>query len=580
MSKAKKGKFKKRKIIIPVLILAIAGAAVFGVVKKRQDENFVKVVSVAEVNEPWMSDGAQQYYGTLKQGSVVNYKAEEELEIDRILVNKGDVVSKGDVLFTYNTKSLEFNADTLKNQLKAIENNIKIANNELAILKRLQPSENAPSDYVPDDEPDDETADIPDSRPGTIGLEARISADTMPFSGSGSQEDPFIYLGSESTVLTADFLSFLADNRSFALVYVCTENGDVKYGRTIDGSKIDKAAASDWVCSTGITTDAMGGVSVTEETPFAGFVVYPYSVNVFAMGGSDEIPNDDEYQVPDDYQNDTQTQQTDPGNSYTYEISDKDNYMYTRAELNKMIEEKQKEIEKLEFDKKQAEIDVKKAEAKLETGAEVASISGTVTFIATDKRHLSENGYFATITSSSGMSITSSVGEFSRDKVSQGDEVTITDWNNGMVYSGEVVSVSDTPIGSEDSGESAGSSDFGTESMYEFIVKSDDSFELGEDSGVSIQFNKELQNSALEILGAFIREENGKFFVYVENSDGVIEKRFVKTKNGIEYSYAFVTSGLSMDDYIAMAYGNVKEGMPVKRVSYQELQGGILGDLF
>ena len=72
----------------------------------------------------------------------------------------------------------------------------------------------------------------------------------------------------------------------------------------------------------------------------------------------------------------------------------------------------------------------------------------------------------------------------------------------------------------------------------------------------------------------------GKFFVYVENSDGVIEKRFVKTKNGIEYSYAFVTSGLSMDDYIAMAYGNVKEGMPVKRVSYQELQGGILGDLF
>ncbi len=402
MRDTKRKRFKKRIIVIPAIALIVVGALVFGIVRRNKADSVVKVVNVGEVNSVWFLEEGGQYYGTLKKGSVVNYKAEEELEIEDILVKKGDSVSKGDVLFTYNTKSLEFNANTCENELKAIENKITIANNELTILKRLQPSENAPSDYEPEEEPGDETNDVPESYVPTLKLEERITKDTKPYSGSGTSDDPFVYLASDKTVVTKDALISLADGGRYALIYVCMPSGDVMYGRNIDGSRIDKSSVSDWVCSFGISMDAMGGVSVSQETPFAGLVVYPYRVNVLEAGSPEELPemDGDGFEIPEDYEETTPDNKSDPQSLSTYEISDKDNYMYPRAELNNMIAEKQKEIEKLGLDKKQAEINLKKAQAKLETGAELASISGTVTFIAPDVKHLSDSGYFATITSS------------------------------------------------------------------------------------------------------------------------------------------------------------------------------------
>jgi hypothetical protein len=58
----------------------------------------------------------------------------------------------------------------------------------------------------------------------------------------------------------------------------------------------------------------------------------------------------------------------------------------------------------------------------------------------------------------------------------------------------------------------------------------------------------------------FIRSENGKSYVYVE-SDGKLEKRYVSTGMNLWGSYTEITSGLSMDDYVAFPYGTeVKEG--------------------
>ena len=577
MSKEKKGKFKKRKILIPILVLAVAGGGIFGVISKIRNRNTINVISVSEVQLPWVDIGENnEYYGTLKKGSVVNYKADEELEVEDILVKKGDVVSKGDVLFTYNTQSLIFNADTAENELKAIENKIKIANNELNTLKRLQPSENAPKDYEPEEQPAEETNDVPGEIPSAFEFEPEITKDSSPVSGSGSKDDPFVFLADERTVFTKDALVTLAENTGCALVYVCTPTGDVEYGRFIDGGKIDKDSVSDWVCSFGVVVDQMGGVSEQEETPFAKLVVYPNPINIFSMNAGAEMPeepNDDgNYEMPPaDQSADTAAQGT-ARDSSVYEISDKDNYVYTRNELNTMISNKQKEIETLGLDKKQAEINVRKAKSKLETGAETASVSGTVTFIAKDSKHLSENGYFATVTSLNGMSVSAFVGEFSRDKIAVGDSVTINDYNTGGVYTGEISYISDIPT---DDNEYAQNGEASTESMYEFIVTTSEEFELGEDSGVNITVNNDEDTSDLIGLElAFAREENGRFYVLVENSDGVLEKRIVQTKGGIIWgSYIAVSDGLTLDDYRAMQYRKSCKGRIAVHMTKDSMYG-------
>lgn len=576
MRKEKKGKFKKRKIIIPILVLALAGGGIYGYSAKKMNEDVIKVVKVSEVNMPWLDLSNDEYYGTLKKGSVVNYKADEELEVDQILVKKGDTVRKGDVLFTYNTKSLEFNLETAENELKAIDNNITIANNELNILRRLQPSENAPTDEPEEEEQPTETGDVPDEQTPAFQFELKVTKDTKPVSGSGTQEDPFLYIADERTVFDKDCLIDFAENSKQALVYVCNPTGDVLYGRIVDGSKIDKDTVSDWVCSFGVNVDPMGGVSVGEETPFAKLVVYPYSINIFTMNNPTDVPDnssiEEYYQVPEEEPSEPVNQDGVSPNSYAYEISDRDNYLYSREELKSMIEQKEKDIEKLNLDKKQAEINVKKAQAKLELGAETASISGTVTFIAKDAKHLSDSGYFATVTSSSGMSVSSYVGEFSRDKINLGDSVTISDYNSGKVYQGEITFIGDTPMKDN---EEIVEGDAATESTYEFIVTTSDEFELGEDSSVNLKVNSEdTSGSIIGLELAYAREENGRFYVLVENSEGVLEKRIVETKGGIIYgSFIAVTDGLTYDDYIAMPYGKSAEGMQTVHVTVDQLYG-------
>ena len=576
MRNGKKSKIKKRKIIIPILILAIVGGGVFSLVEKNKNENIVKVVQVSELNLSWLEPETSDYYGTLKKGSVVNYTAEKELEIENILVKKGDTVSKGDVLFTYNTKSLQFNLETAQNELKALENKITIANNELTILQRLQPSENAPDDN--EEEYPEETNDVPDEKPSALEFELKITKDTKPFSGSGTQEDPYIYLADERTVFTKECLKNLEETGKYVLVYVCTPTGDVQYGRSVDGKKIDKETVSDWVCSSGVKVDPMGGVSVEEEMPFSKLVVYPSTINVLALSNQNN-PNNmpeniDDVQgfdmIPEENSEPVNEDGVSP-NSFTYEISDKDNYLYTRDQLNTMIADKKKEIEKFELDKKQAEINVKKANAKLSTGAEIASISGTVTFIAKDINHLSDKGYFATITSSNGMSVSSSIGEFSRDKIAVGNTVTITDYNSGNVYQGEITFIGDTPIDNSQGMDA----DSATESSYEFIVATSEEFEIGEESGVSIRVNRD--DTPQNLIGlemAFVREQNGKYYVLAENSQGVLEKRSVSTEGSLLYgNYVLVSSGITEDDYIAMPYGKSAEGMETVHATKDELNG-------
>lgn len=595
MSKEKKikKKFKKRFVVIPLLVLAIGAGGVGGFMYYRDSNTVAKVINLSEIDYSYMLgyNSNNNFSGSLKKGSVANVKVQEDLKISEVKVKKGDSVKKGDTLITYDTKSLEFNVENCENEIKTIGNNIKIANNELDVLKKLRPSEEAPNE---DDEPEIiETPDVPtidETGEGKIEYLETLKASSKAQSGSGSAEDPLIYNVYEKSVVTKEFLSELSHGNiktadtdtdtnadtdhkhvgsQFALLYVYSEDGSLLYGRMIDGTKVSDENVSDWVCSDGVTINADGTLSFGHGSADFAYVV------VFSQGGTfsgDDLSGMGDIETPDMFEFDGMADEPQiDTDGFSGEITEKDNYIYSRQELKDMISDKEKEISDLNLQKKQAEIDLRKAKKLLETGSEIAQIDGTVTFVAKDIKHLSADGNYITITNDDGMSVVASIDEFSLDKIEIGQAAQIDNYNDGSTYSGRITSISDTPI--VESSVDGTQSVLSNESMYEFIVTVDGEFSVGDDNYVNVMLISDEETSGLCIEAAFVREENGRYYVMAANDDNVIEKRYVTVGRNM-YGFAIeIKSGMDGTERLALPYGKTKEGMPVKEVTYMQMYG-------
>ena len=70
----------------------------------------------------------------------------------------------------------------------------------------------------------------------------------------------------------------------------------------------------------------------------------------------------------------------------------------------------------------------------------------------------------------------------------------------------------------------------------------------------------------------FLRQENGKSYVYVMGEDGLLEKRFVVTGRNLWGSWLEILSGLTEEDYIAFPYGRqTVDGAKVRLAETDEL---------
>ncbi len=562
------GKFKARYVVIPMICLLGAGA-VAGIISARSSKNVVNVAPVSEIIAEYSYmddvDAGDKFYGKLQKGSFANVKADRELKIESVNVKKGDTVKKGDVLISYDIHSLEDSVADAELQIKTITNEIQILDNDLSVLRVLQPSENAPEDYVPDDE-DEETPDAPDEKEEKKS-DTHITDKTVPLAGTGSASDPLIYTAEYTTVIDRSALILFADEESplTAVVYVMGEDGSQLYSLLVDGSKINRTDVSDFSVNSGVTLTPDGMISYSGSgVAFVSFLT---------MGGQSmpeqpsELPED--FEMPENIEL-PEAPAEDPSAAQNYELSVNDNYKYSAKDIRDMISEKEKEKETLILQKKQAELDVRTAKHKAETGGEVAAIDGKVTFVAKDIYHLSESGAYITVTNDSGMSVTSTIGEFSLNKISEGREVKITNFETGAMCSGTITDISDTPAEAGSLQDQAGG---GMESQYSFTVTLSEDLEISEDSEVQISVPTETGGDGFIISGTMVRSEGGRFYVYAVGEDGLLEKRYV-TVGSIMYEEYYITDGLTADDFIAFPYGNAAEGMPVNKTDYNTVYFG------
>lgn len=600
-----KKKFKKRFVIIPLLCVAIAGGAGYFAVQRREANSFAKVVPVSQIEQYFgSSSGGIEVYGNLKKGSAQNVVIGSTLKVDKVNVKKGDTVKKGDVLLTYDTKSLELNVEEIENKIAEIENKEKIAGNELNVLKNLRPSEDRPNDDDDNQYVDDSDGIMSDTdTDNKFKYEKQISTSTTPLGGDGTSEAPFTFAVVTDTVVKAEYLDFLAGdkvsadsdltsssdennsseggsdtdiadnsaeagrlNSKYALLQVYDKKGNFLFGWSLDGSKITDEDIVDWQCNQGVVIGDDGTFSITSDKKAFSTVVTQLPIDM-SMDTDMHIPDDmtgfDDYDfdVPADNPVDT-----DFSSVYTETVSPNDDYVYSAEELKKMISDKEAEIKRLGFDKKQADINLNQAKQKLEKGTEVAKLNGTVTFVAGSENDLSESGAYISISSNDGVSLVGTINEFQKSEIAVDMPVSVTNYSDGSTYEGSIREISDTPSDSNSEGDT-------TMSYYEFTVTVDGELNLKDDEGVYITVNNGELSNALCVELAFVREESGSYYVMVANENDVIEKRYVKVGKSY-YGYGIdILSGLSESDRVALPYGNIAEGMPVKDVEYDDLYG-------
>ena len=243
---------------------------------------------------------------------------------------------------------------------------------------------------------------------------------------------------------------------------------------------------------------------------------------------------------------------------------------YTAAQIAEMRAQQEKAIKDLEFQVEMAEADYKIMQTEVSDGNIYAQIDGQVVSLLSEEEAQMTMQPIMKISDGGGFYVSGTVSELDRDRLMIGQEVTVNDWNTGMVYVGVIDYIGDVP---DTSGYFSGMGNPNA-SYYPFTVFVDGSADLQAGSYVSVMYSDSVSQNGIYLENPFIRTEQGRSYVYVQGEDGLLEKRYVVTGKSLWGSYTEILEGLSAEDLIAFPYGkNLKVGAPAVESDISSLYG-------
>ena len=242
----------------------------------------------------------------------------------------------------------------------------------------------------------------------------------------------------------------------------------------------------------------------------------------------------------------------------------------TAAEIAKMCREQEKKLKELTADAVITQSEYNLMLREFSDGSIRATLDGVVVGLLTEEEARQNKLPMLKVSGGGGFYVRGSVSELEKDKLKPGQEVSVNDWNTGMMYTGTVESIGDFPIQDE------GWNGMGNPnaSYYPFRVFIDGTADLQEGSYVSVTYSAAEAENGIYLENPFLRTDDGEPYVYVRGKNGRLEKRTVTTGKSLWGSYTEIRSGLTADDYVAFPYGkNVKPGAATVESDLSALYG-------
>lgn len=474
MSKIKK--HKKAIIIIAIILVAIL---IIGLIIKKKATKDAYVQPVMDMNMSWIAtEGGSD--GILSNEATQEVVLNSGDKIAEVYVTEGQQVKKGDPILSYDTESLKLQLETNKYIGESKEAKLEIAKKELEAYQAIVPVETIPEEPEP---------------VAIISPEQYFPE--SPAAGSGTADDPYIYVCTLDTIVSGDKLNEFIDQGQCA-VFGIYPNGDV---------------------------------TATPEASwnFNGLQSPRFDSDTYYKAVTKELYTPD-YYVPESPAVDT----------------------YTQAQKDKMISSKTLEISKLETDIKQNKLEQESDKKKLEDAVVVAKIDGTVKYVGDIDNPTTDGSAFVKIKNDKGGTLTGYLTEWNLTSVKVGDKVNVFSYESGNSTVAEITEISLYPTD-----EPMGIYDGSVTSTYPYTAYLSDAegFHSGENVSVSLMST---EGSAIYLEKIYVRtDDDGQSYCMIDDGNGKLKKQVVTTQKVPKFNeYIMITDGLSEEDLVAFPYGS------------------------
>ncbi|MED9965785.1 MAG: hypothetical protein UFJ18_03215 [Blautia sp.] len=369
----------------------------------------------------------------------------------------------------------------------------------------------------------------------------KLDSNSVPFTGTGTEKDPLVFLVSSARGGVTAMGSFF----------------NKMAGYSEDGTKVEKEGGY-WFQLEFHQNDTIGDyqdrtLSCTGyyliNGSFLTQPVYEYVESEFTL--SDAMTY--EPQVPDE-------PGTPGGGTGTTTVSREEAIKY-----------QQRKIANLKLDIQESNIKIGKLEKKVNRKLISSKLDGIVTYVGDTVTKKTDGSTFIKVKSGDGYYVVGAVSELFLDQIGEGTVLNCISYDKGE-FEAKVMEVSEYPIsGSVYAGMSNPNASY--YSLTAEVLDKSIKFRDYDYITINLESSQSVKGS-LVLQKAFVRTENGKSYVYKDDK-GVLKKQYLTVGGNVDNGYSvLVKDGITTDDLIAFPYGKtVVEGAKTKEVTLDQMYG-------
>ena len=388
------------------------------------------------------------------------------------------------------------------------------------------------------DEENEQNKDLTDGNPMFYQV---LERETEPYAGTGTEDDPFVFLCSSAkgyVTVKGSFLNKMA-------------------GYEPDGTK-EEGVDGYWYLLEFHENDTISNMIDRKES-CSGYYLVDGSLLEDVVPDTSEV----EFSLDGASHYEPETPPDDGGGG---DAGGDDSSSISREDA---IKTQQNRIASLKLDIRESKLNISKLEKKVKKEVIYSKLEGTVATVGDPVTGTSDGNYFMTIKSKEGYYVKGQVSELMLDQIKEGTVLNCSTQNAS--FDAEVVDVSEYPV----SGDSYWGNGNPNVSYYTYIATiPDKTVKVSDEDWLTISLTNSTETKGIVLDKAFVRSENGVSYVY-KDDNGVLKKQVLKVGGNVNGGYSvLVTGGITRDDKIAFPYGDtVKEGAKTHEVSSSEFYG-------